>query len=624
MAPRSTAGCYTCKRRKKKCDETQPQCLRCIHSRRECEGYAPLESPDSRGVMRRAKTGLAGAAPPRHQSSAPDSLEQQPRSRLPASTSTPGHSDSLTPPIYPDPSLSPWATTDDPVSFLPTKTTCYPSNTASTSTPPVRELSTGLPTPPFAPLGRPNVSGSTILSYPLNSGDNLPDRHTQDVMPFQIQRWPEPYQSTARNLPCGSISEVGEGDSSEDDPDEVKQELYSIPIPDPNTTENTLPFILQCYARWINLAAFEPEKAANPIRESVVNKFMRSPEERPRIVLLANVIGSLGKSIKPNSKVTTLVAHLSSEAYRNIDNFLSDKSSNDSETDRQKALDALDLVMEVILIQRYSHTMFDVVKFMEAVAPVFRRACPEPMNQYVNLPRAVMSPKINIRHFAASDVIVCATTGRPMLFRYDMTCPPDILECISDGRYGMQWLHGIPDQYIIILAHINVLAEELVLGATVSPHCVAEIETQIQQVEVWTDDSADPVSTIWRFTVRQCWRMTAYVYLYMVLCRARTDDPRVLESVNGFVRLMNIVKSARNPDAFLYIPMIIVGAAAYRKQDREVIRSRMLGLQECINPGSCGYDALHILLDLWARTDGENRAADWHDFRVSAFRIMGV
>ncbi|CAE6506112.1 unnamed protein product [Rhizoctonia solani] len=624
MAPRSTAGCYTCKRRKKKCDETQPQCLRCIHSRRECEGYAPLESPDSRGVMRRAKTGLAGAAPPRHQSSAPDSLEPQSRSNLPTSTSTPGHSDSLTPPIYPDASLSPWATTNDPVSFLPTKTICYPNNTASTSTPPVRELSTGLPTPPFAPLDRPNVSGSTILSYPLNSDDNLPDRHTQDVMPVQIQRWLEPYQSMARNLPCGSISEVEEGDSSEGDPDEVKQELYSIPIPDSNTTDNTLPFILQCYARWINLAVFEPEKAANPIGESVVNKFMRSPEERPRIILLANVIGSLGKSIKPNSKITTLVAHLSSEAYRNIDNFLSNKPSNDSETDRQKALDALDLVMEVILIQRYSRTMFDVVKFMEAVAPVFRRACPEPMNQYVNLPRAVMSPKINIRHFATSDVIVCATTGRPMLFRYDMTCPPDILECISDGRYGMQWLHGIPDQYIIILARINVLAEELVLGATVSPHCVAEIENQIQQVEVWTDDSADPVSTIWRFTVRQCWRMTAYVYLYMVLCRARTDDPRVLESVNGFVRLMNIVKSARNPDAFLYIPMIIVGAAAYRKQDREVIRSRMLGLQECINPGSCGYDALHILLDLWARTDGENRAADWHDFRVSAFRIMGV
>ncbi|KAH7334172.1 fungal-specific transcription factor domain-containing protein [Rhizoctonia solani] len=268
--------------------------------------------------------------------------------------------------------------------------------------------------------------------------------------------------------------------------------------------------------------------------------------------------------------------------------------------------------------------MSNIVKFMGAVAPVFRRACPEPMDQYVNLPRAVMSPKINIRHFATSDVLLSATTGRPMLFRYDMTCPPDILELINDGRYGMQWLHGVPDQYIIILARINSLAEELEFGGTFSPHCVTEIENQIREVEAWPDDSADPISAVWRFAVRQCWRMTAYVYLYMVLCRTFTDDPRVLESVNGFVQLMDAVKSGRNPDAFLYVPMVIVGAAAYRKQDRDLIRRRMSGLQECINPDSCGYDALNILHDLWSRTDAENRAADWRDFGASASLIMGM
>lgn len=55
MAARSTTGCYTCKSRKKKCDETHPKCQRCTRSGLECGGYAPLESPDSKGVMRRAK-----------------------------------------------------------------------------------------------------------------------------------------------------------------------------------------------------------------------------------------------------------------------------------------------------------------------------------------------------------------------------------------------------------------------------------------------------------------------------------------------------------------------------------------------------------------------------------------
>ncbi|SPJ79090.1 uncharacterized protein FTOL_07481 [Fusarium torulosum] len=32
-------GCDTCKRRRKKCDETRPACLRCVRSRRPCPGY---------------------------------------------------------------------------------------------------------------------------------------------------------------------------------------------------------------------------------------------------------------------------------------------------------------------------------------------------------------------------------------------------------------------------------------------------------------------------------------------------------------------------------------------------------------------------------------------------------
>ncbi|ENH75378.1 Transcriptional regulatory protein moc3 [Fusarium oxysporum f. sp. cubense race 1] len=32
-------ACETCKKRRKKCDETRPACLRCVKSRRRCPGY---------------------------------------------------------------------------------------------------------------------------------------------------------------------------------------------------------------------------------------------------------------------------------------------------------------------------------------------------------------------------------------------------------------------------------------------------------------------------------------------------------------------------------------------------------------------------------------------------------
>ncbi|GAB1522236.1 hypothetical protein RhiTH_005350 [Rhizoctonia solani] len=250
-----------------------------------------------------------------------------------------------------------------------------------------------------------------------------------------------------------------------------------------------------------------------------------------------------------------------------------------------------------------------------------------------------MSASVNIRHFATTDIIVSITTGRPMFFRYDTSYSPQILEMIKDGRYGMQWLHGIADQYIVILAHINVLFEEF--GTKASTEHVAEIENQISEVGSFTERSADPVSTVWRYTVRECWKMTMYIYLYMVgslatylqfqtncpvkvLCGASTVDSRVLPRVKSFTRLIDAVTPGRNPDSFLYIPMIIVGASSYRQRDRAVIQRRMFGLQECLNPGSCGYDAMNMLIDVWRRTEAENRPAVWYDLRLAAFRVTGI
>ncbi|KAG8772974.1 hypothetical protein FRC12_002807 [Ceratobasidium sp. 428] len=42
---RSPRGCVTCKRRRKKCDETKPACQRCAKGGFECLGYAPDISP---------------------------------------------------------------------------------------------------------------------------------------------------------------------------------------------------------------------------------------------------------------------------------------------------------------------------------------------------------------------------------------------------------------------------------------------------------------------------------------------------------------------------------------------------------------------------------------------------
>ncbi|KAG4429475.1 hypothetical protein IFR05_015038 [Cadophora sp. M221] len=45
--PKVRTGCKTCKRRKVKCDEGKPGCLRCLKFGTECEGYRPKRSEQS-------------------------------------------------------------------------------------------------------------------------------------------------------------------------------------------------------------------------------------------------------------------------------------------------------------------------------------------------------------------------------------------------------------------------------------------------------------------------------------------------------------------------------------------------------------------------------------------------
>ncbi|CAE6482253.1 unnamed protein product [Rhizoctonia solani] len=621
MPPRSTAGCYTCKRRKKKCDETQPFCTRCIRSGRQCEGYAPLESPDIKGIMRRGKaTPAQKHVPPPRSSNTPESQKEHTTLSSPISTNVSDQpSDPQTPPLDPNITLSQSSDTDSAFPLSPPDTAPWQPSVLTSGVRYVTEGKGG------------GLAGRWLESLDPGAGlrsgdgeDRWTDTYGQETRAYETS-WPMFHgddQAMAPNLPSAFISEVAADEELEDDPEGAKYEMCTVPVLDANTVDNTLPFILECYARWIHLVIFEPSKAANPMKDTIIAQFMRSPDERPKMILLANVVGSLGRSLRYDARVSQLVDYLRTEAYGNIAKFLSDQPADERERDRQKTRGSMLNLLQVILIQRYSKPMLTIVKLMEAAAPIFRRACPEPLDQYPNLPNAVMSASVNIRHFATTDIIVSITTGRPMFFRYDTSYSPQILEMIKDGRYGMQWLHGIADQYIVILAHINVLFEEF--GTKASMEHVAEIENQISEVGSFTERSADPVSTVWRYTVRECWKMTMYIYLYMVLCGASTVDSRVLPRVKSFTRLIDAVTPGRNPDSFLYIPMIIVGASSYRQRDRAVIQRRMFGLQECLNPGSCGYDAMNMLIDVWRRTEAENRPAVWYDLRLAAFRVTGI
>jgi hypothetical protein len=170
---------------------------------------------------------------------------------------------------------------------------------------------------------------------------------------------------------------------------------------------------------------------------------------------------------------------------------------------------------------------------MEAAAPVFRRACPESSEQLVNLPNILSSPGLNLQHFAATDVIISVTTARPMFFKYDVTCSPQTYAQLIEGDYGLQWLHGAPDYFIVLLAWINMLYEDY--GTSMDPEYITEIESQIRSAKIQPGLTPDPILLVLRFAVQECWRQTLYVYLYMVSISKVQDLGSGLKLDTGFV-----------------------------------------------------------------------------------------
>ncbi|KDN40547.1 hypothetical protein RSAG8_08019, partial [Rhizoctonia solani AG-8 WAC10335] len=159
-----------------------------------------------------------------------------------------------------------------------------------------------------------------------------------------------------------------------------------------------------------------------------------------------------------------------------------------------------------------------------AIVSIF--ACSEPPGQPLNLANMLLDPGLNLRHFVSVDIMTSVTTGRPTCFKYEIAFSAEPCERMFQlqENCGLHWLHGLPDQFIMILAWINSLCE--IPGEGVDAELITWIETEILQVKITLDQSEDPALRIGRTAVREAWRNATLIYLYMVLCKANASDHR--------------------------------------------------------------------------------------------------
>ncbi|KAG8688899.1 hypothetical protein FRC11_004552, partial [Ceratobasidium sp. 423] len=472
--------------RHKKCDEGKPHCQRCVSSGETCS-YEYTEHPNTTKPHLVPRT--------------------KPAPRPPSELLARGSRDTETAlePIAPPPSVSSASGASAvPTNFstsatqgnklnhnwnLTVSSGCTPNALARSATPSFLD-------PPLGYINPSRITSSLTLVIEIPHG----------VVTY----------TSAAGTGVEGPSQLGDDepeDNEHSDPEGIQALLCPTPTMDRNVKENALPFVLQCYSQWAIVAIFEPLKIVHVLREQVI-KYFSSEDTRTRTILMANVMNIYVKNLSINDVGMSIITHLDSQVRENVKSFMGTPPLV-SETDRQNAMYILDSTLEILILQLDTRSLAVCIQSVDNVAAVFRRACPEPPGQPLNLANMVLEPGLNLRHFVSADIVSSITTARPTHFKYQVPFSAELCEQMFqiEENYGLQCFHGLPDQFILIFAWINSLCE--IPGAGIDVQLITWIETEIHQVKLVLDQSEDPALKVGRMVVREGWRNAVLIYLYM-------------------------------------------------------------------------------------------------------------
>ncbi|KAJ1310627.1 hypothetical protein OPQ81_009156 [Rhizoctonia solani] len=290
------------------------------------------------------------------------------------------------------------------------------------------------------------------------------------------------------------------------------------------------------------------------------------------------------------------------------------------ELDMQYALGRMNFTFEFLSSLCKVGSLSSVLSIMQLAAPVFRRACPDSLESFINLPALFKTMLVTLQYYSTLDVLLGVLTGRPTLFRYNVEFTPDVPESLFslEDAPGIRWAYGVPDRLILTFAQMNALFEDF--GSHVSQEVVDSLEAHIGNMKPILAPSTEPLLSVARMVVQQCWFLAALIYLYMGLCGADSTDERVAKVRANFMRILASVNPQRNPDAFLVFPLIILGVATNNPNQQDIIRRRMLSVSECSRRGTMGNDFVRILDHIWSM----RRPVVWSDLRQACWEVSGV
>ncbi|CEL60442.1 Zinc-cluster protein [Rhizoctonia solani AG-1 IB] len=463
-------NCLTCKHRHKKCDRHKPVCERCSREGYECFGY-----DDNKGI---------GGA---YRKPVYSDLGQNGKI---------GSSSSVTHPPMPSPHLQKEAT------YNPNKARSlslaevlkgghYNSHNRGAMNPgsinDVRTSRHSLPTSlaylggdssiydTFPPTRHHTQFSDTELGPPLNGLTNATPRQASCQHLF-------PLSFTSRMLPS---------------------------MPFSTDMQDIVRYIKSHFDRMLGITYFRPSQAhVEGFLRGTLSRMLTCDFARKARLIDAKIIDSIldGSDSLHYDSFTIWIEKFEEEVQARLDQPLTSYEIQERLTD----------LLEMFFLKGAIYSASTTYQLFCHTAPsFFRMASSDPMLQpaqndsnLVSIAHLLASPRYGTAHFMLMDIMGSMIYGLPQVVTYQTNIEPFHLE-----PHAVEWIHGFPGEFQILLAKINACRDQEKWGGW------QDIERQLlsweprpkfqpQGLESWK-------SVAWLAT-QETWRQTLLMYLYLV------------------------------------------------------------------------------------------------------------
>ncbi|CAE6475415.1 unnamed protein product [Rhizoctonia solani] len=267
---------------------------------------------------------------------------------------------------------------------------------------------------------------------------------------------------------------------------------------------------------------------------------------------------------------------------------------------------------------------FNTYQVLRSLAPVFLQATySNPTlwpsgSDFTRVPLSSILASISneLTYFALLDCTYAMASGLPQLVEYDTTI-------YQQPKYSAphQWLHSSPTELQLVLADINACRDK-------SPYARdwRDIEHQLL---AWQSRHAEHTfteswMTVAWYAVQESWRLSLQVYLYLAVCNASSDDPRIQTRVKQILQLVGSIKKREPSDtvASFFIQYLIVGICARSEAQRKKVRDKLISVNETKLWIMRASNFAHVLDHLWHGVAAGGLPIKWNDYMRSRETVL--